>query len=150
MSADQVGSSASTSASPASATTLKARAVRGGAYIVIRQGLGMVLSLVGVLFVTRVIGPTEYGFFAATFGLVAFVASVGTWGIDVYLIRKPIALEPREYNLGFTLLLAISCCFAALFLLGRGLIASAIHIPQASVILLALAFYVPANLLTLP
>ncbi len=62
--------------------------MRGGAYIVVRQGLGMVLSLIGVLFVTRVIGPANYGVFAASFGIVGFIATVGTWGIDVYLIRN--------------------------------------------------------------
>ena len=129
---------------------LKAVALRGGAYIVVRQGLGMVLSLIGVLFVTRVIGPANYGVFAASFGIVGFVATVGTWGIDVYLIRKPEVVEKREYNIGFTLLLAISGVFVVSIISGRALICNAIHIAQASPILTLLAFYIPSNLLSLP
>ncbi len=136
--------------SQGSTAGLKARALRGGAYIVVRQGFGMVLSLIGVLFVTRVIGPTEYGVFAATSGIVTFIATVGTWGIDVYLIRKPQQLEKREYDLGFTLLLVIGAVFATAVVLGHKLICGAIHMPGASGITMALALYIPTNLLALP
>ena len=129
---------------------LKSRALKGGAYIVMRQGLGMVLSLIGVLFVTRLIGPTEYGIFAACYGVLAFIGTVGTWGIDVYLIRKPGHVESHEYNLGFTLLLLISLVFVCALELSRSTIAGLIHIPEAAKVLAGFAFYVPAQLLALP
>jgi len=129
---------------------LKAKALRGGAYIVARQAVGMVLSLIGVLCVTRVIGPTEFGVFAAAYGIVGFAANVGTWGIDVYLIRKPEAVQNSEYALGFTLLLAIGLCFATVTLVARSFVSNLIHIPRAANVFVVLAAYIPISLLALP
>lgn len=129
---------------------LRARALRGGAFIVIRQGVGMVLSLATVLFVTRVIGPREYGFFAAAFGITSFLYSLGTWGVDVFLLRKPEVPLRRDYNQAFTLLATLGASFAAALISGRTIIAGRLHLPNVAPLLIALALWLVLSLLNLP
>src|SRR5581483_3039471 len=131
---------------PEEMSTLRSRALKGGAYIVVRQGLGMLLSLINVVCVTRIIGPTQYGLFAAANGMVAFLATLGTWGIDVYLIRKPEPPTTPEYNQAFTLLLFISIVLLA----AHSLVAGALQMHEVTPLLSALAFFIPGHLLCLP
>lgn len=129
---------------------LKQRVVRGGAAIAVRQGLGMGLSLVNVLLVTRIIGPSQYGVFAAAFGIVAFIATAGTLGLDVYLLRKPTEPEPAEYNEAFTCFVAISVFFAGGLVLFRHRVAQLAGIPQLALPLAVMSLYIPFNLINVP
>lgn len=129
---------------------LRTRALRGGAFVLVRQALGMVISVASVLFVTRVIGPAQYGIFASAYGIVFFLAGMGTWGVDVYLLRRTEEPSKRQYAIGFTLLLCISLGFASLVVIGRTLIAAAIHIRDVSSLIMALSLYIPLNLIALP
>jgi O-antigen/teichoic acid export membrane protein len=129
---------------------LRNRALQGGAIMVIRQGVGTLLSLVGVLVITRLVGPTQYGLYASAFGIVFFCSTLGTWGIDVYLLRKATEPEVEEYQQGFTLLLAISSLFTLGLLLGHDLIAEALHLRAMGPILTFLALGLPFSLMNLP
>ncbi|PYU16374.1 MAG: polysaccharide biosynthesis protein, partial [Acidobacteria bacterium] len=65
-----------------------------------RQFLGIFLRLIAVLLITRIIGPYQYGLFAACVGIFLYLQSFATWGIDVYLLRKPTDLTQEELNQG--------------------------------------------------
>jgi PST family polysaccharide transporter len=130
--------------------SLRQRTIKGGAFLVGRQATGIVLSLMGTLLVTRIIGPRAYGVFAAGIGIMTFLTTFGTWGIDVYLIRK--AEEPvnQEYNQAFSLLLIITAVFGGGIFVLRNYIGSLIQIPEAGPVIAVLALGVPFNLLALP
>ena len=108
------------------------------------------LSLVGVLLVTRVIGPRQYGLYAVAAGIVTFLCALGTWGLDVYLLRRTEKPEEREFHQAFTLLL----CISAVFLAGLGalspLIASFVKISGVTRLIVFSAAAIPFNLLALP
>jgi PST family polysaccharide transporter len=88
---------------------LRARVMRGGAFLVGRQAMGMVISLVGVVLVTREIGPAAYGLFAATLAIFTFTFLITRWGIDLYLVRAAESDHNEErFDIASTLLLAIS------------------------------------------
>lgn len=73
-----------------------------------REGAGMVVSLVGVLLLTRLIGPANYGVFAAAMGVYLYLFNLSQWGIGVYLIRgNPDAEGMEVYQQAFTLLLLL-------------------------------------------
>ena len=129
---------------------LRLRALRGGAAIAIRQGIGIVLSVINVLLVTRVIGPTQYGIFAAAYGIVAFIANTATWGIDVYLLRKPTEPTAAEYDQAFTLLFATSVFFVTALTLLRHAISRLARIEELALPLTALSLFIACNLLSLP
>ncbi|MEM9563997.1 MAG: oligosaccharide flippase family protein [Actinomycetota bacterium] len=62
---------------------------RSGRFLVARQLIGLVIKLVGILVVTRLIGPEAYGLFAAVAAVAAVLATIAVFGIDVQLVRSP-------------------------------------------------------------
>lgn len=130
--------------------SLREQALKGGAILIARQGVGILLSLLGVLVVTRGIGPYQYGLYTASFGIFSFICSLSTWGLDVYLLRKTTNPQPQEYNQAFTLLLCIGTTFSISIVLGQHAIAHWLRLPQVTPILGILALALPLNLLILP
>jgi O-antigen/teichoic acid export membrane protein len=126
------------------------KAIKGGAFLLVRQGVGMVLSIVGVLLVTRTIGPRQYGLFASAMGIVTFLFMVGSWGLDVYLLRKTEDPEEKESHQVFTLLLCIASVLCIGMIALRHVVAAFLKMPEESTLLGTLAFGIPLNLLALP
>lgn len=127
---------------------LRAKVLQGGLYLVIRQGMGMVISLVGVLVITRAIGPEQYGLYASAFGLFYYLQNVSQLGIAVYLVR----MEEREtediyYHQGFTLLLLIGLLGIGLSILALPLLAGWIGLKGFSSISQMLFISLPIVLL---
>jgi O-antigen/teichoic acid export membrane protein len=130
--------------------TLRNQALKGGFIMVIRQGLGILLSLIGVILITRVIGASQYGLFGASAGIIIFLYRLGTLGLDVYLVRKTTTPEPKEYNQVFTILLGVSTILVIAIILGQQIIANALKLPDIAPILVLLSFSIPLNLLNIP
>ncbi len=86
---------------------LRQQVLKGGAFMMGRQVVMTSMSIIGVLIVTRVLGPQRYGAYAAALGIVQFLMGLGQMGVEVYLIRTPEGLERRVYHVASTLLLAI-------------------------------------------
>ncbi len=76
--------------------SLRSKVLQGGFYLAIRQGMGMLISLVGVLMITRAIGPEQYGLYASAFGLFYYLQNVSQLGIGVYLVRQAEVTEATE------------------------------------------------------
>ncbi len=94
--------------------SLRTKVMRGSAYLVFREGLGMLISIGNVLLVTRSIGPTQYGLFATAFGLSQFIQTFGHLGVGVYLIRQEGEQSPKDYHQAFTLLLILGAIFGSI------------------------------------
>jgi O-antigen/teichoic acid export membrane protein len=133
--------------------SLKAKVMRGSAYMVLREGLGMVINIGGVFLITRVIGPEQYGIFAAAFGLSLFLQNFGHMGLDVYLVRhdgtdqsdssandssanesnpnesNPNATSDTAYHQVFTLMLIFSSLVTVGVLLANGWIERWVNLP---------------------
>lgn len=129
---------------------LRKSILRGGAFLAFRQGIGIVLSLVGVLLVTRVIGPLQYGVYATAMGMVIFLQNLGTWGIDIYLIRRAERPTEEEFDLAFTMLACISLAFVLGLIALSHLIAVFVRTPGVGSLIIFLALAIPFNLLALP
>src|SRR5437588_509667 len=129
---------------------LRQRALSGGVILVLRQGIGTLLSLAAVLLVTRVIGPVEYGVYAAAIGILVFLGAVAVWGLYVFLLRKPSEPTNEEFDQAFTLLFGLGVSLALSLILLRGAIASLLHLPAVAPIIAAAAVGLPINLLTIP
>jgi PST family polysaccharide transporter len=131
-------------------TSLRGKILRGGAFLAFRQALGAVLSLAGVLLVTRVIGPRQYGIYAMAVGIVSFLSLLGTWGVDIYLLRKTDKPSEQEFNQAFTILLIISMMFLLGLAAMSHLIATFMKNPAVGILIVFLAVSIPFNLLALP
>lgn len=125
-------------------------AIRGGGYLVMREGLGMVVRLGGVVLTVREIGPAGYGIYSGAAAFVAVVTCVAQMGVETYLIRQPGELDRRHFDVAFTVLLLTSLCATAgtlglTFLLGAFLRPVGVLVP-----LRVLLLSVPLNVLWAP
>jgi O-antigen/teichoic acid export membrane protein len=77
---------------------------RGGIYLGIRYGLGILVSFGNMLVMTRWIGPHAYGLFVTAVGLTSFLASLTRGGIDTYLVRAEAIPHRRAYDVAATLI----------------------------------------------
>lgn len=128
---------------------MRERVVRGGAYLMLRQALGVALAAGGVLLVTRAIGPGNYGLWGAAFGIFAYVSFVSRLGIEVYLIRSEEDPPPQDYHQAFTLLLMLGLAGAGLGLLALPLIGSWVRLEGFESVAAALFVGLPVSLLGL-
>jgi O-antigen/teichoic acid export membrane protein len=110
-------------------TSLRSRVMSGGFYLAMRQGLGMIISLGGMLLLTRLIGPEQYGLYAATFGIFWYFQTVCQLGIEIYLVRYEGEAPLQLYHQAFILLLFMACLGVGIAWLGIPLLQSWIRIP---------------------
>jgi O-antigen/teichoic acid export membrane protein len=130
--------------------SLRRKAIKGGTFLLVRQAVGIIISVIGVLLVTRLIGPLQYGLFAAAVGIVTFLSMFGNWGLDVYLLRKKEDPEEKEFHQAFTLLLLVAAVLCIGIFALRHVVATFLKMPEESSLLFALALGIPLNLLALP
>jgi O-antigen/teichoic acid export membrane protein len=88
--------------------SLPQEALRGGAFLAVRYGLGMLVSLGNMLVLTWWIGPHAYGVFVTAIGLVSFLASLARAGVDTYLVRLDSEPEARTYGVAGSVVLLAS------------------------------------------
>jgi O-antigen/teichoic acid export membrane protein len=130
--------------------SLRRNVIQGGAFLVGRQAVGIAVSLMGVLLVTRIIGPHQYGIYATAVGIVLFLSNLGTWGLDVYLLRKSEEPTTEEFNQVFTLLALIAVVFTGGIVLFRGEIARLVRTPAVGPVIAVLALGIPFDQLATP
>jgi O-antigen/teichoic acid export membrane protein len=129
---------------------LRQQVLRGGFYLVGRQAIALVVSVIGVTFLVRLIGPTNYGLFTGASSITFVLGGLGTYGLDVYLVRRERALTKEDYDQAFTLL-AISAAVvgSAAFWLGPRLL-DLLDVSRFAPPLRVLAFSLPFTLLAAP
>lgn len=93
---------------PATAKTLRERVLEGGAYLVVRRALSMVLQLAGLTLVTRVVGPEAYGVFQASLGIAGYLGAISLGNIDAYLLREKRDAPRSLFDLAFWWMLIVS------------------------------------------
>lgn len=92
---------------------LSALTTRGGVYLGLRYGVGVLVSLGNMLVLTRWIGPHAYGLFITALGLTSFLAALARGGIDTYIVRLEAKPDKRVYDVATTLILGHSILLVA-------------------------------------
>ena len=108
---------------------LRSKIFEGGALLMGRQLASMGLSLIGLLVITRIIGPAAYGPYVAALGICQYAQSLGQAGIGVYLVRAPGEVTRRTFDVATTLLLISALALIAILEASLGLIARWIPMP---------------------
>lgn len=130
--------------------TLREQVVRGGVYLIGRQGLGLGISLGGMLLLTRLIGPADYGLYAGALGLVTFLSLVAGMGTDVYLVRRETVENEDVYHQAFSFLVLSGLGLSGLGLLVSPLVAEWMGDPRFLVPLQAMLLFLPLMVLPAP
>lgn len=128
--------------------SLRTQVTRGGTYLVLRQGLGMIIGLGGVLLLTRTIGPEKYGLYTAAFGIFWYLQTICQLGIEVYLVRREEEEELKAYHQAFTLLLLLGIGGVLLGLLGLPLLEDWVNLPGFRPVVKTMFLGLPVVLIT--
>lgn len=128
---------------------LRNQILRGGTYLVLRQGLGQVVNLGGMLLLSRMIGPEAYGLYAGALGIFTYLFNLSQWGIGVYVIRREGEVRAEVYHQAFTLLLLLGSVGSLVSILALPLLARWVRLEGFSAIALGLFLGLPVKLLTL-
>lgn len=107
-----------------------------------RQVISMGLSLIGLLVITRIIGPTNYGPYVAALGICQYAQNIGQAGIAVFLIRKADAVDRRTEDIATALLLLFGSAVVGGLEASTGLIARWVTMPAIQPLLAVLLFSV--------
>lgn len=130
--------------------TLQERVMRGGTYLILRQGLGLGIGLGGTLLLTRMIGPTNFGLYAGTLGILTFLSSVARMGTDVYLVRREGPADDSVYHQAFSVVLLSGSIVCILGLLISPLLVSWMGDPRFLAPLQTLLLLLPFTVLSSP
>jgi O-antigen/teichoic acid export membrane protein len=68
--------------------TLRALAVRGGTILAARQAVSLAVGLGGTVLLTRLLGPMQYGRFAAALAVEIYLVGVAQMGMLAWLVRR--------------------------------------------------------------
>ncbi len=127
--------------------TLRDRIVKGTGFLVLRNGLGLAVTIPGILIVTRLIGPGAYGQFAAALTVYNYLFNIAHLGIAVYLVRREGDLPAEEVDQAFSILLVSGFGFAFLAWLSTPLLAQVVTVQGFDTILRAFLFVMPLQVL---
>lgn len=130
--------------------SLRAQVMAGGRYLVLREGLGIIVRTGGVLLLTRLIGPDQYGLFAGSFFVVQFATAIATTGLDLFLNRREGDVEADWYHQVFTCLLVSSIAITALGVALAGFAGDFVGDERIVAPLQVLMLSIPLNILWVP
>lgn len=89
--------------------SLRRDGMRGGLYLGSREAGGIAIRLVGVLLLTRLIGPSDYGLYAGSLAVVYVLTTLAQLGTEAYLMRLPAReATPDRFDQAFSLVLVSS------------------------------------------
>jgi O-antigen/teichoic acid export membrane protein len=95
---------------------LKAKVFKGGIYLVLRQLLGALMSLVGALVIAHILGPEEFGIVAIAMSVFYFTTATSKLGLNIYVIRQPDLQENEgEQILAFYNTVGVAFCILVWF-----------------------------------
>jgi O-antigen/teichoic acid export membrane protein len=129
---------------------LRQLAIRGGAYLLVREAVGMVIRLAGLVITLRLIGPSSYGIYAGAAAFVLVVTTVAQMGGEIFLIKMTSIPDRSHYNEVFTLLLVTSLAATGLALVGTWAFSGLIRPVGVLLPLRVLLLSVPINVLWAP
>jgi O-antigen/teichoic acid export membrane protein len=94
--------------------SLRTRVLKGSVYLVLRNGISMLIGLVGSLFVTRLIGPDNYGLYMAAFGIFGYLSNAVSPSVAAYLVREQSPDFLKHFHLAFWWLLGLGMIAAGI------------------------------------
>jgi PST family polysaccharide transporter len=112
--------------------------------------LSIGIGLGGVILLTRLIGPTNYGLYAGPIAIITFISNLAQMGVNVYLVRREDTLAEAVYHQAFSFLLLSGLGLAGLGLLLSPWLAHWLADPRFLGPLQALMLLLPLMVLSKP
>jgi len=87
--------------------SLRKRVLEGTVYLTLRNGISMLIGLVGSLLITRLIGPDNYGLYMAAFSIFSYLSNAVSPSVAAYLVREQSPDFLKHFHLAFWWLLGL-------------------------------------------
>jgi O-antigen/teichoic acid export membrane protein len=129
---------------------LRQAALKGGAILVVRQGVSLVLKLVGVLMITRVLGPAIYGTYVSASTVFNYAGTVCYAGMGIYFLRLQGEVSESSFRTLYSLLMFTALPVVVIIEAGAGWFARYVGIPGVESVARIIALALPLQLLALP
>jgi len=129
---------------------LRRVALRGGAYLAGRQVVSILLKFVGVLLITRVLGPAKYGAYVSGISIYQYAATIGYAGVGVYLLRHEGDIPEVSYGTAYSILMMTGLPLLAVIEIGAGLLASWVNVAGFETVMKIIILGLPFQLITIP
>lgn len=84
---------------------LRQTALRGGAYLAARQVVSIVLKFVGVIVITRALGPANYGAYVSGMNIYQYALALGSVGVGIFLLRHEGDVPDLSYGTAYSILM---------------------------------------------
>jgi O-antigen/teichoic acid export membrane protein len=135
---------------PSAPLHLRRQIFGGGRTVVLRLAASAVLKLVGVLIVSRILGPAGYGAYIAAYSLYMFVLSIGLSGIVIYLTQREGGVDSRQIGAATTFLVAGSSAIVLLVEASAGPLGAYAKIPGFPEVLRIIIIALPLQAFSMP
>ena len=129
--------------------SLRGAALKGGAFLAGRHSLSLVIHLLGVMLLTRSIGPNNYGVYVGALGVQTYLYAVTQLGLVVFLVRHSEAVSDAQFDQAFTLLGVIGVSVATIVFFALPIVEGWIGIGAFAAVGRALVIVLPIQLLGL-
>ncbi len=83
--------------------TLRSRVTESATLLTLREGAGVLIGLIGVVALTRLIGPASFGLYAAAAAVYGYLNILSQWGLPVFLVRREGGVPDPVLHQAFTL-----------------------------------------------
>jgi O-antigen/teichoic acid export membrane protein len=125
-------------------------ALKGGAYLFGRQIISVGLKFIGVILITRVLGPAGYGAYLSAYSVYTYVTMLGQVGVGVYLLRHHGDVPETAYGTAYTVLLGTALPIAGAVELGTGVLSSWINVSGFDPVMRVIICALPFQLISVP
>lgn len=129
---------------------LRTAALRGGMFLAGRQVVSIGLKLIGVMVITRLLGPASYGSYVSAFNVYQYILMLGQAGVGVYLLRQEGTVSDEAYGTAFSILLGMSVVLTTAFEVARDPLAGWIGVDGFSEVAALIVLALPFQLLSVP
>lgn len=129
---------------------LRRTAMRGGIYLIGRQVVSVLLKFIGVMLITRVLGPEAYGAYVSALNISQYAAMFGLAGVGVCLLRYEGTISDEVYRTAYTILAALSVLLVLLLEAATATLSHWIGVAGFDTVMHIMVLALPFQLLAVP
>lgn len=129
---------------------LRQAALRGGAYLAGRQVVSILLKFVGVILITRVLGPAKYGAYVSAFNIYQYAATISFTGVGVYLLRHDGDVPELSFRTAYSILMMTGLPLLFIIEFGAGMLGNWTGVAGFEPVMRVIVLGLPLQLLSMP
>lgn len=108
------------------------------------------MKFVGVILITRVLGPSKYGAYVSAFNIYQYAATIGFAGVGVYLLRHEGDVPELSFGTAYSILLLTGLSLLATIEFGAGVLANWSGVSGFEPVMRVILLGLPLQLLSTP